>query len=165
MAMAMFESMGHGNIQPMLHLRKKGEPDVIGMLGGVPTGMVYEGVQYALSQVPYVPESIVLISDSYYLFKPDQEYLDSVKNGTNQPLEAMFKLGDLRVQEACNVTFLCSEAVISIVQAYKWTPVDGWEWGEQVVLDSREQSEVADWEFDRLIGGLPRRDISGLLEG
>jgi hypothetical protein len=165
MAIEMFEKTGHDEIQPILHLKKEGERDIIGLLTGVPHGMLYEAIQSVLRQCPYEPDTIVVISDAYYMFDPDDEYIKSIKNRTNQPLEVMFKLGDLRVMEACNVSLICKEGSVTVVQSYKWTPVDGWEWGKQEVLDSRKSDNTPDWEFERLVSGLPRRDISEYLEG
>ena len=168
-AKAMFISMGHENIQPMLHMRKEGSPDLIGTLEGQP-GYLYEAVQGALSAVReqldgYVPDSIILISDSYYMTAPDEEYVESVRNGTNQPLAVMFRLGELRVKEALNLTLIHPEALITVNQPYKWTPVDGWEWDDYEVMDSRNTDRaVTDWNYDDLINNRPRKPIEEMLE-
>lgn len=168
-AKTMFVAMGHENIQPMLHMRKEGQPDIIGTLEGQP-GHLYEAVQGALNAMReqfdgYVPDSVILISDSYYMTAPDDEYMQSVKNGTNQPLAVMFKLGDLRVKEALNLTLMHPEAMITINQPYRWTPTDGWEWDDYEVMDSRQTEHGSDWDFNDLINNLPRKPIEEMLEG
>ena len=160
----LFMVNGHDSIQPMLFVEKDGEQPIITVLEQAQTGSLYEAVQERLGQLPYVPDTVILISDSFYLTNPDEEYIESIKRGTNHSLGTMFALGDLRVKEAINITLMCPEAMITLNQPYKWTPSDGWEWDDIDILDSRESKNGSDWNFNDLINNRPRRPIEEILE-
>jgi hypothetical protein len=66
----------------------------------------------------------------------------------------MFKAGHPDVIEQLTVEVLRSGEEVTIGMPYKYTPVDGWEWSEPVPMPP---GATSDWEFDRLIAGLPKK--------
>jgi hypothetical protein len=167
MAREMAENMGHDSMNPVIHCRKEGEQDAVILLVGAEAGSLYDAVQAGLSVIPYVPDSIVLMHDGYALMldtKVDSEQVDQMRRtGMHEPLGHRFAMGDPAVKEQISTLLMSCDSVVLASQSYRWTPVDGWEWDEVRIL-TQEDGAPADWEWDRLTTGQPRRSLDTIIK-
>jgi len=165
-----YESMGHDNFEPMLHIVQEGdEHDAVIMMVGVPTGALYEAVQRVLVEIPLKPEIIFVINDAYGVRMPinmddkarayEEAQIALGEIGLRVPLSRRFAEGDPRVSEQLTVTALSAVRSVSIVQVYRWTPVDKWEWDEPMVNDANG----SDWVWDRLVNGRPKPTVAEMM--
>jgi len=152
------EDMGHENFIPTLFVLMEDETSaVLGMMG-VPPGQMYDATQVVLSNFDNV-KAIALTADTYLdqslISKSPEDIDEYMKNW--RPLVERFLEGDPNVSEGLQTIALSANLSVSIHQPYKWTPVDGWEWGEPNVMDE-ENGYSTNWKWDRLINGLPLED-------
>lgn len=158
------EDLGHGEFVPVVMLEESDDNIVIYVLVGVPTGRMYDAVTAIVSRHESVPKSICICVDAYIdsdEFKDvsDPEELKR-RIATRVPLEKRFLDGDPAVKESIHTVVMTPDSDLVINQPYKWTPVDGWEWDEMNVIED----SVSDWEWDRIIAGLPRREVNEIMQ-
>jgi hypothetical protein len=160
LAQGALEHMGYNSCPPILSVIPE-SPDRAPMIGPVEieTGRAYATVQANVLHLGYPVKVVALSSDTYMLKvestdPSDPEFIEATSNH-RVPLAKRFAEGDPLVTEALSTIVMMSGRSISLNQPYKWTPVDGWEWGEITKI------ETSDWDFDRLVSGQPRLDING----
>lgn len=131
---------------------------------GVPPGHLYDTIIQMIKTLEYTPVLICMAMDTYAL-KIDKEgpneawdEADKLRAGD---LGRMFRDGDPRVVEQLTVEVLRSGEEVTIGLPYKYTPVDGWEWGEPLPMP---EGATSDWDFDRLVAGLPKKSYDELRE-
>lgn len=154
-------TMGHNEFIPTLFYRDtEGKTTIVGMMG-VPTGHMYDAVLQVLkTALNGTFEMIALTCDAY----SDMHEMEGITSdeefqahlAVRVGLETRFLAGDSNVKECLNTLVMSADGVITVNQSYKWTPVDGWEWDEPRVIDDG----TSDWEWDRIIAGLPRKELS-----
>jgi hypothetical protein len=157
------EQQGHGNFAPTCMVEGTHDNVTIFVMVGVPTGYMYAAVQSVIKEFGEEIKSIALTVDSYM----DPTEFEGVEDPeefkrrleVRVPLEKRFKDGDPAVKESLHTVIMSPDWNITINQPYKWTPVDGWEWDEPRIIDDGS----SDWEWDRLINGLPRRDLTEIM--
>ena len=124
---------------------------------GVPPGTLYNNIIEMIKTCEYTPRLICMVMDTFALridkVDPDKAWkqAESLRAGD---LGRMFKAGHPDVVEQLTVEVLRSGEEVTIGLPYKYTPVDGWEWSEPVPMPP---GVTSDWEFDRLIAGLPKK--------
>jgi len=153
------EAMGHNEFTAMLLAQHPEDGKVIAGPIPITTGYAYSIVQEAVLGLPWVPSFIALSSDTFhYSLKFDDVEAEEAKKELDKPhipLAKRFAEGDPAVKEALNTVVLTPERSVSVLQTYRYTPTDGWEWDEPLIL------ETADWNYERLTTGAPQLDHRG----
>ena len=154
------EHMGYNNCPAILAVVPEGSEHAPMIKPvSIDTGKAYATVQAHVLHLGYPVKIVVLSRDTYTLKvettdPEDPEFIEATSNH-RVPLAKRFAEGDPAVTEALSTTAMVSGLTLAINQPYKWTPVDGWEWGEITTIESQ------DWDFDRMVSGQPRLDING----
>lgn len=151
------EYMGHENFIPTLVVIPP--DDEKAMIATIPleAGRSYAMVQRVILSMPFIPVSIALTCDTYMAkagMATEEEVLQELDK-PHVPLAHRFAQGDPDVTEALNTIVLSPGKSATVVQSYKWTPVDGWEW------DEPEVNVGNDWDYERIVTGKPRLDHRG----
>jgi hypothetical protein len=152
-----FVSNGYGAAPLVVMLIGDEDSILIAAPEGIPPGTLYDTMIQMIKSVGFTPNLICMVMDTYAL-KIDKDnpndawdQADSLRAGD---LGRMFKAGRPDVVEQLMVEVLRSGEEVSIGLPYKYTPVDGWEWSEPVPMPP---GTTSDWEFDRLVAGLPKK--------
>jgi hypothetical protein len=155
-----YEDMGYNQFAPVLCVfPKDSDKAIIGTLPTVSPGNMYAVVQRVVLALEQEPSIIAITTDAYAFIlgkdATDEEKEAMLAERKKKTFAQMFEENDPRVKESLNTVVLSEECNLSIAQSYMYTPVDGFEWGEEMVCDG------VDWDFDRLINGKPKLDMHG----
>ena len=137
---------------------KDDDKEIIVSREGVPPGHFYEVITEICQNIPFEVKGICLIMDTFILSSEDMDPEEAKRQRAELragDLSRRFDECDPLVKEALSVLVLTPVGSCMISAPYRYTPVEGWEW-----LPEHEMPEDAslDWEFNRVINGLPRRD-------
>lgn len=125
---------------------------------GVPPGTLYDNVIAMIKQCGFTPHLVCMVMDTYALKIDNKDDPDGAWAKADRlragDLGRMFKECHPDVIEQLTVEVLRSGEEFTIGMPYKYTPVDGWEWSEPVPMPP---GATSDWDFDRLIAGLPKK--------
>lgn len=149
----LFETMGYHSTAPVVHLRKEGEDDVaIHVFGAIDP---YEAVVDIVRTCPYVPDSITVTGDICAEFVPDDDHERMSELMAGDSTITRFAEARGRPVEAVDVVVITPDDYAHGYWVYRWTPVDGWEWGDRDIYEIREGSHQM-WGWDRIMNGLPQ---------
>jgi hypothetical protein len=158
---SLFEQNGYGSMSWIGLFLGIGDDEkaIVVSPEGVPPGNLYDVVCEICKRIPFTVKGICLIMDTYSLHIDASSYTEAEKKFRDEllagDLGTLFKEGDPRVREALSVCVMSEGGNVMASLPYKWTPVDGWEWDEE---ESVPEDAAIDWEFERIVAGLPKRE-------
>jgi hypothetical protein len=155
-----YEQQGHGNFSTTLIIVPEGSDQaMLTLLTEMQAGKAYAYIQQAIMALGVTPKIVAFTSDVFIhdMSSLTEEQKDNALSKNRMPLADLFAIGDPTVFEALTTLVLSEEHQFSIVQRYKYTDEDGFEWGEEDIAP--EGAQVM-WDFKRLINGEPKLDMA-----
>ena len=103
---------------------------------------------------------VAVIAESYMqtydkdLEETEAEFKVRMENREHVRFEPLFKQGDPNIREVITTTGIYPGGQYIVTQAFRWTPVDGYEWDEAVVIEGSADGFGDDrWSYFNLITG------------
>jgi hypothetical protein len=160
LGVSVYEMQGYGNFSTTLIIvPENSDQAMVGVLDEMQAGKAYAYIQQAIISMGVVPRVVAFTSDVYIhdMSTLTEEQKENALSKNRMPLADLFAIGDPTVFEALTTMVMSADKQFSIVQRYKHSEENGFEWGEEQL--SPEDGQIM-WDFNRLINGEPKLDIA-----
>jgi hypothetical protein len=151
-----YENSGYGNFAPTLIIVPEESDEVmIALMPEMEAGRAYAYVQQAIISMGVIPRIVAFSADVFMhdLSGLTEEEKENAIGPNRMSLADLFAINDPTVHEALVTQVMSAEGQYIVNQRYKYTPVDGFEWGQIIT-----SNESTGWDFNRLINGEPKLD-------